>query len=239
VLIVLLRALAATPIPVANSAGPTSPSPSTAVISTPSATISAATPHASVAQGLDAVVIGLFDLEQMGRHLFSQPKRVAVVEVDPLFPGVEGLDRKNRVVAGQSTTRFDGVLLTQGQMQEAPASAAQSKTLRPLHVPFRKRHVEHLGGLGRVAGVDGDRMAIEGANLVAIDLVARTAGPDGFLDIADFHRLADLLIESTDHFIEVRIAVLVQFEVELLRLVAEHESQRPGDALDQMRLVHT
>ncbi len=124
-------------------------------------------------------------------------------------------------------------------MKETAATTTQAEALGAVDVPLRNGHVKDLRGFGGGTRVDGDRMAIEGADLVAIDFVAGAAGMDRFFDIGGLDGLADFLVQGPDHLVEVRIAVLVQFEVELVRLVAEHKSQRPRDALDQIGLVHT
>ncbi len=57
------------------------------------------------------VVIRLFDVQKMRRHLLRQPERVAIVEVHSLFPGIEGLDGEHGVVAGHTSAGLDGLVL--------------------------------------------------------------------------------------------------------------------------------
>lgn len=206
------------------------------------APVSAAIPTGlAAATGLvaDAVRVHVADFEELGRDRIGQEQRTAVVEVDALFPRVAGAHRDHDVVVRGAAPGLDGVLGRQREVQESTATRAQSVATRAIGVGARHAH-EQLGRrLRGLARLHVDRVTVERADLRALDLVT--------LAIAAEHRLAHVdlvdgfaqaLVEGADHVVHLSEPELVDLEVELLRLVAEHVGERAGDAFDQGGMGH-
>jgi len=188
---------------------------------------------------LDAVGELVADLDHLRRDLVREPQRGAVVEVHAVLPRVESTDLEHRVLARRASTGLGSVGRRQSEVQEAAPARAQAVALRALDVARRDAEIEELGRLAVGAGLDRDRVAVQRADAIADDFVARTitrfdrVEHVGFLD-----RLTQALVEGADHVSHVREAVGVDFEVELLRPVAQHESQGTGDPLDAVVRGH-
>lgn len=195
---------------------------------------------ATVALARFVAVVALFEhLEVMSGDLFREIKRLAVVEVDPVFPSVEGEDAQDRVLARGAAAGFAGVVGTQGEMQETPSPTAQTKLLRALQISTVDADVQKLGRLARVAGLDGNRVSVERANLRTADLVARAiAGRDRFFEVFELEGFAQSIAQRAHDVIDLAESVGVELEVELLRFVTEHVGQRAGNAFDQGGMRH-
>ena len=210
-----------------------------ALLATPRGSVAALTALAAFVARLVAITAALEHLEVLGRDLLAQVQRAAVVEVGAFFPGVHGEHLQDRVLARRATSGLASVLGREREVQEATASAAQAVLLGALQVARVDADVQELRRLAGLARLDRDRVAVQRADLRAAQLVARTvAAFDGGEHIGGLHGLSEPLAERADHVVELSEAFLVELEVELLRLVAEHVGERAGDAFDQGRVRH-
>ncbi len=163
--------MAATAATAASAASTATTAAGTFVVTTTTATAGLA---------LDAVVLDLTDLKELGGNLVREVQGPAIVEVDAFVIGFACVDDDDRVVLGRAAAGLTGLLLGAGEVQERAASAAESVLFRAICVAASNADEELVGRLGRLAWIDREGVAVEGANLVAVDFVAGTvAGLNG------------------------------------------------------------
>ncbi len=211
---------------------------SSAALFASAATIVAAT--AALAQHFaEAVGVHFAHVQEFSRDRIRQEQRTAVVEVDACFPRIAGADRDHHVVVCGAPTGFDRVLGRERQVQETPPTCAQSVATRAIGIAARDTD-EQLGRrLGGLAGLDLDRVSVQRADLRAFDLVALTiAAEDCVAHVHLVDRFTEAFVQRAHHVVDFGVSELVDGEVEFLRLVAEHVSERASDAFDQSGMRH-
>jgi hypothetical protein len=187
-----------------------------------------------VAVGLDVA-----DFEEVRRDRAREEQRLPVVEVDPLLPRVDRVHLDHRVVARGPPPGLERVLRRQREVEEAPPTRTQPVPSGAVRVVFRYADVEDVRRLRGLARLHLDRVPVERADRALTDLVPRpVAAFDGLDDVVGLDRLAEALVQGGDDVLEIGEAELVHLEVELLGLVAEHVSERAGDAFDQGGVEH-
>ncbi len=81
-------------------------------------------------------------------------------------------------------------------------------------------------------------MPVERSDLAIDYFVAGTVSLlDRLFEILGFEVVVDALRESVENILDIGIAKSIYFEIELLRLMAEHEGQKARDALGET-LIH-
>ena len=176
-------------------------------------------------------MLNLADLEELTGDLVRQEEGAAVIELGALVESLAGEDRHHGVVAGDTAPRLPRLLLGSSEVKERASAAPQAAVLGPGGVTTPDADEELVRRLGGLTGVDLDRVPVQGADLAVLDLVPRSiAGLDGLGHVLLLHRGARTLLKSVDHVLEVPPAEAVEFEVELLRLVTEHEGESARDS---------
>lgn len=188
---------------------------------------------------LVAVVIGLEHLQELRRDVLAQKQRLAVVEVVAFLPGIEREDPQHGVVAPGPATGLARVVDVEREVQETPATPAQSVARRAIGVARVDADVEEFRRLRRLTGLDLDRVAVQRAHAAVAQLVPRpVTGHDRFFEIAFVDRLAEALVERTHDVGDCPESVTVELQAKAVRLVPEHVRQRASDALDQRGMGH-
>jgi hypothetical protein len=188
---------------------------------------------------LKAIGAHLAHIEELGGHRVRQPQRVAIVEVNASSAGFACTHGHHGVLAAQATPHLDGIFFARREVQEAATAAAQTVTTRAFGIGARHAYIDGLGRFARLTGLDRNRVAIERTHLVVAHFVAATvAGVDSGLHISSLNRLAQLFSKRMDDLTQIRPAVLVDAQVELLGLVAQHVSERASDAFDEILIRH-
>lgn len=179
------------------------------------------------------------ELQVLRRDRIRQEERDAVVEVDPLFPRIECTHGQDREVVRRAARRFERVVGAQREVQVTTPARAQPVTQCALRVGARDTDEQELGRLARLASLDVDRVTVERADDVVLDLVSDAiARFDRVADVVGLDRLAQPLVQRVHDVLHGRVAVLVELEIELLRLVAQHVGEGASDAFDQGRVRH-
>ncbi len=189
---------------------------------------------------LDSVVAAFTDLEELRGNLTGEEQRLAVVEIDAFFPCIERVDRDHDVIAPSAAAAFLGVLGGQREMQEPAPAAAQSVARRAIRVAGRNADKEQLRRPRRLSRLDVDRMPVQRTHACAEDFIARAvAGANCVLKISERDWLAQTFVQGLDDAFGVAVSLGVEFEIELLRLVAQHVREGAGNTFDQSRVGHS
>jgi hypothetical protein len=178
-------------------------------------------------------------LEKVRWNGIGEKERLAVVEVDPFLPSVERVHRDHDVVARTPPPGLERVVWSERKMQEATSPRAQSVAPRALGVRARDAHEQQGRRPRRLARLHLDRVSVESAYPLVQDFVANAvSGRDRGSDVLLLDGLPQAFVQGLDDIVEFGVAELVELEIELLRLMAQHVSEGAGDAFDQSGMGH-